>query len=580
MTTEAELDEETNAEQIELSRACAFRLGALEIRPSILMVTFPDGRQAPLEPRVMQVLVALQDADGEVVTRQMLTARCWEGRAVSEDAISRCIQRLRRLAEETDAFTIETVPKVGYRLTAGADTRRPVTSAPSAVAHGASICVLPFANMSDDPQQGYFSDGITEDIITDLSKVSSLFVVARTTAFAVRDKGLSVPEIAAQLGVTHVLEGSVRKSQGHLRITAQLIDGASGGHLWAERYDREMKDIFALQDELAGAVVKALKLKLLPGEAQALQQRGTSNLVAYELYLTARRIHLRGEEAEGQKLETIVRLCRRATDLDSDFARAWVLMGFAQNKLRDANNGEGGVGEAGDGGVAAAQRALMLDPNLADARALHARHLWELNLVEEALAEIDVALRLDPEAWAAHSVAATINYGLRRFETAIVHWEKAVASPESTSGDAGMLMSTYRAVGDQEGVMRAARIVLERAEMVLARDDVNAFARCCGMSAVAALGQEVRARDLMERGLLLDPDNIRMRYNFACGMVTYMHDHEGAIDVLAPVFPRFTVKWVRHARTDPDFDPLRSNPRFQTMMAEAEARVRSAGELD
>jgi adenylate cyclase len=250
-------------------------------------------------------------------------------------------------------------------------------------------------------------------------------------------------------------------------------------------------------------------------------------------------------------------------------------MGFSQNKLR-----ENGLGEGGDGGVAAVQKALALDSDLADAHALHARHLWQLNLVEEALAEVETALQLDPESWAVNMVAAQINYGLRRFETAIVYWEKAVASPESASGDAGMLMSTYHAVGDEEGAMRAAQIVLERAERALARDDVDAFARCCGMSALAALGHEARARDLIERGLLLDPDNIKMRYNFACGLVTYLHDHEGALDVLAPVFPRFNAKWVRHARADPDFDPLRGNSRFQAMMAEAEARVRQAGEID
>ena len=129
-----------------------------------------------------------------------------------------------------------------------------------------SICVLPFANMSDDPQQEYFSDGISEDIITDLSKVSALFVIARNTAFTFKAKSVDVPQVARQLNVSHVVEGSVRKAGGRVRITAQLIDGATGGHLWAERYDRDLTDIFALQDEIAEAIVMALKLKLLPEE--------------------------------------------------------------------------------------------------------------------------------------------------------------------------------------------------------------------------------------------------------------------------------------------------------------------------
>src|SRR5258708_7528969 len=138
----------------------------------------------------------------------------------------------------------------------------PPTPSPAVRKH--SICVLPFANMSGDPEQEYFSDGISEDIITDLSKVSALFVVARNTAFTFKGRSVEVPQVAKQLNVSHVLEGSVRKAGGRVRITAQLIDGATGGHLWAERYDRDLTDIFALQDEISEANVAALKPTLLP----------------------------------------------------------------------------------------------------------------------------------------------------------------------------------------------------------------------------------------------------------------------------------------------------------------------------
>src|SRR6202043_4086797 len=155
-------------------------------------------------------------------------------------------------------------------------TRRPV------------ICVLPFANMSDDSQQEYFSDGISEDIITDLSKVSALSVVARNTAFRFKGQSVDVRQVARQLKVSHVLEGSVRKAGGRVRITAQLVDGATGGHIWAERYDRDLDDIFALQDEISQAIVAALRLKLLPEEKKAIEQRGTASSEAYKLYLMAR----------------------------------------------------------------------------------------------------------------------------------------------------------------------------------------------------------------------------------------------------------------------------------------------------
>ena len=151
-----------------------------------------------------------------------------------------------------------------------------------------SICVLPFANMSGDPEQEYFSDGISEDIITDLSKISALHVVSRNTAFTFKGKAVDVGQVASQLKVSHVVEGSVRKAAGRVRITAQLIDGANDSHLWAERYDRDLNDIFAIQDEISRAIVDALKVKLLPEEEKAIEQRGTENVDAYNLFLMAR----------------------------------------------------------------------------------------------------------------------------------------------------------------------------------------------------------------------------------------------------------------------------------------------------
>ena len=173
-------------------------------------------------------------------------------------------------------------------------------SAAPAAASRIGICVLPFANMSGDAEQEYFSDGISEDIITDLNKVSALFVVARNTAFTFKGKSLDVAQVARQLKVSHVLEGSVRKAGGRVRITAQLIEGDSGGQIWAERYDRDLNDIFALQDEISEAIVKALRLKLLPEEKQAIEQRGTDNVDAYNLYLMARQNYATGDRAGPQ----------------------------------------------------------------------------------------------------------------------------------------------------------------------------------------------------------------------------------------------------------------------------------------
>jgi TolB-like protein len=197
-------------------------------------------------------------------------------------------------------------------------------AAPSAPKHAAaaervSVCVLPFANMSGDPEQEYFADGVSEDIITDLSKVSALSVTARNTAFTFKGRSVEVPQVARQLRVSHVLEGSVRRAGGRVRITAQLIDGAAGDHVWAERYDRDLTDIFALQDEISQAIVAALKLKLLPVEKQAIEDRGTANVEAYDLYLRGRALYNTFSPAD---LQQAIELFRRAVAIDPSFAPA------------------------------------------------------------------------------------------------------------------------------------------------------------------------------------------------------------------------------------------------------------------
>jgi adenylate cyclase len=394
-----------------------------------------------------------------------------------------------------------------------------------------------------------------------------LLVVARTTAFALRGQGLDVAQIASRLGVSHVLEGSVRKSQGRVRITAQLIDTVSGGHLWAERFDRAIDDIFAVQDEIAAAVVRALSVRLLPDEHHAIRQRETTNAHAHDLYLMARRYFVSGAQGDSRTLESIVRLCQRAIDLDPEYARAWAWMALAQSALKFVHDG------AGDGGAAAVQQALKLNPELGDALAVKARLLSEQSREEEALACVERAVATDPESWAVNFNAGNIFYHWRRFDRAKVFWERAVASPDAGDNDAGMLLSTCAAIGDAEGMRRAAGIALERAERALARDDINGAAMCCGVTALAVLGEHARAREMAERGLLIDPDNVKMRYNFACGFVTHLDDHDTALELLGPAFQKMSPSWVKCACSDPDFDPILGDPRFQAMLAEAVARL-------
>ena len=438
---------------------------------------------------------------------------------------------------------------------------------PSPAVRKLSICVLPFANMSGDPEQEYFSDGISEDIITDLSKVSALSVVARNTAFTFKGKSVKVPDVARELGVSHVLEGSVRKAGGRVRITAQLIDGAAGDHVWAERYDRDLTDIFALQDEISEAIVKALKLKLLPEEKQAIEQRGASDVEAYNLYLMARSYWLAGNTGDPRRDEAMERLCRRAVDIDPGYAQAWALMALAQYNLHRV------YGRAGDGGQRALERALALNPDLSEARSLKAKMLSDAGQRQEAAAEIAAALRLDPESWEVNYRAGTISYTQGRSEDAVPHFERAAALIETDLKALHLLVSCYTALGDEANARRAAGIALERAEKAVAQDRSNGSAMSVGVTALAALGERERAKDWMNRALLIDPDNLTMRYNFACALATSLADPDAALDMLGPALERDPGGNLDTAKIDPDFDGLRDDPRFQAMIAEAEARL-------
>jgi len=430
-----------------------------------------------------------------------------------------------------------------------------------------SICVLPFANMSGELEQEYFSDGISEDIITDLSKVSALSVVARNTAFTFKGKSVKIPHVARELNVSYVLEGSVRKSGGRVRITAQLIDGSAGSHVWAERYDRDLNDIFALQDEISEAIVKALKLKLLPEEKKAIEQRGTNNVEAYNLYLMARQTYATGYENDVRNVDGIVRICSRIIEIDPNYARAWALMALGQ-MLSAFNHGR-----KGEDGLAAAERALALDDSLAEAHAVKARIFAESSRQDEAMEEIRIALRLDPESYEVNRSAARLSFGRQQFDVAIRYYEKAMSLMETDFSSAGLLITCYNAIGKSDAALHAAQITLARAEKVLAQDRNNGAAIGHASNALGVLGQAERAKELMNRALLIDPENWNMRYNFACALAGYLKDTDAALEMLAPVFEKMSVGLLIHAKVDPDFDLIRDDPRFKAMIEATEARL-------
>jgi adenylate cyclase len=430
-----------------------------------------------------------------------------------------------------------------------------------------SVCVLPFANMSGDPEQEYFSDGISEDITTDLSKISTLEVIARNTAFQFKGQSVDVCDIAKKLGVSHLLEGSVRKAGGRVRITAQLIDGRSGGHVWAERYDRDLTDIFAIQDEISHSIVDALKLKLLPEEKKAID-RGTENVDAYNLYLMARQQWISGVYGDIRKDQSIVRICKQAVRLDPNYAQAWALMALAQAELRFWH------GISTEDALPAAERALEINPDLPEARCVKARYLEQEGREEEANREVEAAIRLDPDSWEVNREAARLLFREGRFREAIPFFEKATDLMKGDFHSPGMLMSCYRGIDDEASLHRAAERVVERAEAAILKDPANAAALAKAAAGLVILGQRERAMEWVERALLLDPENVSMLYNLACALTCEIKDEEAALDMFERFFERLNSTTIlRHSYVDPDLDGLRDHPRFKAALATAEKRL-------
>jgi adenylate cyclase len=461
------------------------------------------------------------------------------------------------------AALLEAIVQLGGAGNAAAEVAKEVPAA----ARKASICVLPFVNMSGDPEQEYFSDGISEDIITDLSKVSALRVIARNSAFNLKGRAVDIKEVAQMFDVSYVLEGSVRKAGDRVRITAQLIDGKGEDHVWADRYDRDLTDIFAIQDEISKAIVAALRVKLLPNEKKAIETRGTSSVEAYNLYLMARQQWVSGSFGDIRRDETIVRTCKQAVSFDPNYAEAWALMALAQAQLRLWHG-------TGEDALAAAERALAINPKLAEAHCVKAQLLEEEGKQAEANAEIETALRLDPESWEVNREAARLSFRQGAIREAIPFFEKAAALMPTDWHNPSMLISCYQATGEPDLLRRAAETLVDRAEKAVAKDPANASALASGSAGLGMLGEIHRARDWIDRALLLEPDNITMRYNLSCALATSLKEPDRALEVLGPYFDRtLSPTQIKHLEADPDFTSIREDPRFQQMLSAAKQRL-------
>ena len=432
-----------------------------------------------------------------------------------------------------------------------------------------AICVLPFQNMSGDVEQEYFSDGISEDITTDLSKISALAVTARNTAFTYKGQAVDVCKVARTLHVSHVLEGSVRKAGERLRITAQLINGASGEHLWAERYDRELTDIFAIQDEISHAIVEALQVRLLPAERKAILQRGTSSAEAYDLYLMARNCWIAGDFSDVRRVGRVIRICQQAIELDPEYAQAWALIALGQAHVFHGI----GPNEGSDDGAAAAERAQALDPDIAEARLPMAWRLVVEGKYVEANAKLAEAMRLNPDSWEVNKEAARLFYRQRRIDDAAFHLERATKIVEADFHGWGMLFACYLAKGDNVRSRDCAEKIIGLVEAVVKRDPDNGIALAIGANSFAAMGQLDKARQWVSRAERFDSGNLFMRYNLAFGLAAVLGDKNAAIDMIGPVLAKGGPSTIRLAAVDPNLDNLRGDDRFRGMISDAFARL-------
>jgi adenylate cyclase len=455
-------------------------------------------------PQVFDLLAYLIQHREHVVTKDDLIGAIWNGRIVSDAALTTRLNAARCAIGDSgeEQRFIKTLQRKGFRFVGQVREARDVASPnPGDAPENApplpdkpSIAVLPFENMSGDPEQEYFADGMVEEIITALSRFKSLFVIARNSSFAFKGKTVDIKEVGRRLGVRYALEGSVRKASGKIRITGQLIDAVTGMHIWADRFERDLTDVFALQDEVTAAVVLAIQPKLLQAEIAMATRRRPENLTAYDLFLRAmQQFYLSTREG----LAEAIRLAHRALQLDPQFGFVTalagvchmqrVLYGYAGNPqlerkeavrlLRLALSLDDGdpdtlvwasaisawmVGDS-ESEIEMADRAVALNPNSSLAWGCRGWIYKIAGLSEEAVLSFERGIRMspiDPLLHRAFVGMGTAFIELRRFDEAIVAGKKALRQTPSYSPAYRCLASAFAHLGrDAEAGEAAARML-------------------------------------------------------------------------------------------------------------------------
>src|SRR5438105_3616400 len=417
-----------------------------------------------LEPQVFDLVVHLMENRDRVVSKDELIAKIWHGRHVAESTLTSRINAARKAVGDSGSAQalIRTIARKGFRFVAAVETGAEETAAEPAASpreqeqqailtDRPGIAVLPFINMSGDRAQEYFSDGISEDIITALSKLRWFFVIARNSSFVYKGRSVHINEIARELGVRYVVEGSVRRSGDQVRISAQLNDVTTGSHLWAERYDRSIADVFAVQDEITEAIVAAVEPHLYAAESFRAQHKPPGSLDAWDLVMRALSHYWRVTRQDNTVAQALL---EKAIEIDPHYGKAlgllansrifgahmgWASMGAVMEKATrealaaveaDSEDAWAHIGLAYsylfarrfDDAIAEFELALRLNPNFAFAQAFYAVTLCYAGRYDEGDAAIRRALRLsprDPMAAIYQGVGSYIQYACGRYDEAI-----------------------------------------------------------------------------------------------------------------------------------------------------------------
>jgi adenylate cyclase len=420
-----------------------------------------------------------------------------------------------------------------------------------------SIAVLPFADLSAERDQEHFSDGVAEEILNALSKVGGLHVPARTSCFAFRGATLDAREIGKRLGVETLLDGSIRRAGKRVRISVQLVDTSNGYQLWSERFDREIEDIFAIQDEIARSVLESLGLALSEREEFRFLKPSTTNIEAYEAYLRGRKLYHKWTR---QSVEFARQMFERAVKIDPEFAAAWAGLANVHVDLFRWGRKPRDLDEA----QRASERALKLDPNSAEAHVSVGQALAIKRRYAEAAIAFDRAIEEDPTLFEAYYLYGRVLFESGDIEKSAKLFEKARHVRPDDYQSQCLLATALTELGRQDEARRANEDAVRSIEKHLELNPDEARAYSLGATTVLRLEDKERSKRWSEQAMELAPNDPLVLYNAACNFAQ-LGEGERALDGLERAIEAGVAvgDWIKH---DPDFESLRSHPRFQTIM--------------